>query len=139
MKNASVSPLRQNESALFDKFNFYGDINREEHSFTVLRFVVQLVFFGLIGALVGGLINYSIIKLQGHSPTSTSWGHSFWYVFLQLFFISAVAYMSIHFISRNFDDWIWSSFSGMMFWLIFISSQSRLMSNLSILVDDRAQ
>jgi len=130
--------LNEYESRLFQKFEAKNELNRYEHTRPFLSFVVYLLWFGILGIFVGGLANFAVVKMQGPINRETiTISDCIWFVLLQVLALAVVAYVGIHVVSRQFDDWIWSTFSGMMFWLTLLSSQSRLVTNVSIVVGDR--
>ena len=134
----SDTGLSKHDMILFQKFETRLEYNRMEHLRAFGPFVVSLTLFGVLGLLVGGLANYSIVKLQGPVDRQTvPYLDSFWYTLAHIVVLALIAYAGIHLVSRTFDDWIWSSFTGMMFWLTFLSSQTRLVTNISVLVEDR--
>lgn len=129
------------ETRLFRKLERFMEYNKKEHSYTFITFFMILFGVSLLGLLVGSAVNGFLIQVQGPSivvnnETSIETRQkAFAYIALNLALLISVAYAFVHW-NRHFDDWIWSSFSGMMFWLTLIASQTRLIKNFEALVKD---
>jgi len=124
------------ETNLLKKFEERIEFNRLEHKKPGLTFIFSLTWTAIVGLVLGGLVNFLVIKMQGPvDKTTISYSDCLIFVLVQIVLLSIISFLSIH-INRHFDDWIWSSFTGMMFWLTIISSQSRFMTNISVLTDN---
>jgi len=127
-----------NKAQLLQEFEAESEFNAKEHTWSFSRFIAMFVFWGFLGILLGGFINLTVVKFQGAiNKAFAKWQTSAWFAFVQILELGLVSYAAIHILSRKFDDWIWSSFSGMIFWLTLIVSQTRLSTNISIIVADR--
>lgn len=107
----------------------YPNAFEQESSF---KFLAYFVFFGLIGGLIGRVVDFIIIKLQKRTDRFTS----FAFLALQIFFNGLVflsAFKLILFKNKNesltFDDWISSTFQGLIFATTYYSAQDALTKN----------
>jgi len=124
MSSPSLSKYQDIKSRLrFNKF---------EHKQEIFTFVSRLFFYGAVGILIGALINLVIVKTQGIITGKKI--DSIKFLAFQLAVISITCYVALY-EYKKFDEWIWESFSGMMFWIGFITAQTRLIKNIETVLE----
>ena len=102
--------------------------NLYEHRESILKFVGYFVIYGILGVVLGGLLDYFVGKAQGTTPSKIVCGG--WLV--GLLAINAVVFYVLLLVKKGikFDDWMMSTFVGFVFSLCFFTAQSRLASNM---------
>ena len=107
-----------------------SEVNLNEHMYSYLKFLFQSLSYGLIGLLIGIIIEFSIQKLQKNTVSKIE---AFGFLMLQCAMLSTIFYVALQF-GRRWDDWLWSTFAGYTFSILFISSQTSLSLNVTTLI-----
>lgn len=112
--------------------------NKFEHTETLYKFMQSFVICGLAGGLVGQLIDRSIVHLQGNR---TSWWSAAAFYTLQIILNGVMFYAlfkSIKFTAAegvlSFDDWVSSTFQGLIFATTVYQVQDQISANFKVLI-----
>lgn len=101
--------------------------NKFEHRQTLFKFVSSFVFYGFLGNLLGGLLNYCIVKIQGENPKKLNCAFTLLYslgILGVIFFVALKVKKGI-----LFDDWLYDTFVGFIFAVTFFNAFQSLSEN----------
>lgn len=106
--------------------------NAFEHKESTVNFLSYFLFYGLIGGLIGRVVDFVILKIQKSKGRFASLGFLALQILLNgLVFLAA--FKTILFRNKNdtltFDDWISSTFQGLIFATTYYSAQDALTKN----------
>jgi len=106
--------------------------NSFEHLESIYKFLFYFLAYGLFGALVGRIIDRFLTTLKSESK-----GIQFLLAIFQLFLNGLLFYIAFRLITFRFgsmtltlDDWISSTFQGLIFATTIYSVQNNLYENL---------
>ena len=112
--------------------------NKFEHTETLIKFLGYFVLYGFIGGIVGRCIDFSIAKIKGTRDEKL---FALLMIILQIVFNGLFFYFVFKIykfrggsVELTFDDWISSTFQGLIFATTLYSVQDQLMINFKILV-----
>lgn len=109
--------------------------NKFEHKENFVTFISFFIFYGVLGGVIGRLIDKSISSLKNENDSRLKLTS----LFLLQIFINGVffyiAFQSITFKTKTdspltLDDWISSTFQGLIFATTMYSTQNNLYENL---------
>ena len=108
--------------------------NDFEHKETFIKFLSYFIFYGFLGALLGRSIDNSIEYLNNEEDSRQKQIGLFFLQILINGIIFFVAFQTLTFkfnnINLTFDDWISSTFQGLIFATTMYSMQNKLFDNL---------
>ena len=103
--------------------------NAFEHEQSLVKFVTLVVFFGILGTAVGRVIDLSVSKIQGDDHTKLE---LFLFFVLQMSLNALVIFVGFKTIvlrKLTLDDWISSTFEGVLFVTMCFSVQDNFYAN----------
>ena len=101
--------------------------NTSEHSANIFKFIFIILFYGMLGIVVGGF-NEKIVETIDYS-TSYKRLNIVLSIFTQLLINGVELYIVFQFTKSDtivFDDWLWNTFAGFIFGVTLFSSQTTL-------------
>jgi hypothetical protein len=101
--------------------------NTSEHTANIFQFCWLVIFYGLLGSVVGGF-NEKIIESINYSTTYKRLNVLLSLV-TQLLLNAIELYILFNFTQSNsvvFDDWLWNTFAGFIFGVTLFNSQLTL-------------
>jgi hypothetical protein len=115
--------------------------NEYEHTSSILKFFGTYVFFGLLGGVVGRIVDKIVVHAQNGRTSRAS---SIFFTLLQILFNGIIFFtlFKIVFIrdgiftfistekTMTFDDWLSGTFQGLIFATTIYSAQDQLPLNL---------
>ena len=111
--------------------------NEFEHSEKYVSFILHFIMYGVIGGLLGRIIDHIVAKLQTRYDRWAAVlfiilqiamnGTAFFFLFRTMTFTRGKSTMT-------FDDWISSTFQGLIFATTLYSVQTALTNNFQILI-----
>ena len=111
--------------------------NAFEHTEKYLPFLSYFIMYGCIGGLIGRLIDHIIDSLQKNQDRLSAT----LFIILQIALNGTAFYILFRtmtfkrrYIEMTFDDWISSTFQGLIFATTFYSVQTALTTNFQILI-----
>ena len=112
--------------------------NKFEHTETLFKFLRSFSICGVLGGVLGQLIDRTITNLQG---TRTDWGSAALFYCLQIL-LNGVAFFALFKAIKfsapegilTFDDWISGTFQGLIFATTVYQVQEQLSANFKILI-----
>jgi tetrahydromethanopterin S-methyltransferase subunit D len=110
--------------------HFQNDVfhtNKNEHKIHPFRFILRIGFFGLLGVVLGGLLNWAINRIK--NDYTNRWTCSGILV-LQMFTISFIFWIASFLLGATIDDWVMNTWAGFLFALTFFTAQSSLSNNI---------
>lgn len=105
--------------------------NLYEHKLSPLQFILRVALFGILGVVLGGLIN-ALMRVI-HNGSSNRWVCS-GFVAIQIVVIAALFAIASLLIGSSIDDWVMATWTGFLFALTFFASQSTLNQNIQCAV-----
>jgi len=113
--------------------------NAFEHTEQYLPFLSYFVLYGSVGGLIGRIIDYIVAHLQ---KKEDKW-NAIVFIILQIALNGTAFYVLFKTMkferpsgAMTFDDWISSTFQGLIFATTFYSVQTKLTTNFQILIKD---
>jgi hypothetical protein len=107
--------------------------NSFEHSENYWSFVGYFLLYGAAGAIIGRTIDYIVSSLDNSKTDRLT---SFWLVVLQLLINGSLFYLFFQFLllkrggnELTFDDWVSSTFQGLIFITTMYSVQDHISKN----------
>jgi hypothetical protein len=105
------------------------EVNLYEHKSKFSVFVGRILLWGLIGAVIGGVLERLILILQGKNRESQPRLKCLGFSVVSLLIIATTFYVTLRIVSRTFDDWLMGTISGFTFALTFFDSFESLGDN----------
>lgn len=112
--------------------------NKFEHTENIVFFLGFFVLYGFVGGIVGRLLDFSVAKIKGSHDEKL---YAAAMILLQIIFNGLFFYLVFRIyrfrfgnVELTFDDWISSTFQGLIFATTLYSVQDQLMVNFKILV-----
>jgi len=116
---------------LFKKFSEWSEVNAKEHTLPMYQFIFLILTYCTLGFAIGNATERIVVKLQG--PLKHTIVDSALFAIVQIVLVSTVFFIGIKFY-RHWDDWLWSTFAGMMFITTYVATQVRFTQNITELV-----
>jgi hypothetical protein len=104
--------------------------NLKEHKDSLPFFLARIIFFGMLGSVVGGANEWLMQKLQGARNTKL---YSAVFIVTQLALIGLEFYVIFRYTQKNtvvFDDWLWNTFAGFIYGVTLFSGQDGITANI---------
>ena len=105
-----------------------------EHKQSGPRFIALVVFYGLLGSILGRLIDKGVAAVQGTREATLE---IIFFFVLQIFVNALVIYIgfkSLRLHQLTLDDWISSTFQGVLFVTMSFSVQDNFYANARALI-----
>jgi hypothetical protein len=132
-KNESKELIKEEVHAALEKHfesHFQNDVfhtNKDEHKIHPMRFILRIAFFGLLGVLLGGALNWAVNRI--HNDYTNRWTCAGILV-LQMFVIAFIFWIASFLLGATIDDWVMNTWAGFLFALTFFTAQSSLSNNI---------
>jgi hypothetical protein len=104
--------------------------NIAEHKAKLPQFLLVIIWYGLLGAMVGGANEWLLRKIQGQRNTRLE---ALAFIVLQLVFVGVELFIVFQYTQKHtlvFDDWLWNTFAGFIFGVTFFSGQDNITRNI---------
>jgi hypothetical protein len=105
-----------------------------EHTESLPVFLGYFLLYGFLGAFIGRSIDYAVKKIQNGKESKQT---SFWSAILQILMNGTIFYLAFKLLlfkrgpnELTFDDWVSSTFQGLIFVTTIYSVQEELTKNI---------
>jgi hypothetical protein len=110
--------------------HFQSDVfhtNKDEHKLHPFRFVARIAFFGLLGVITGGIVNWAVSLIPNdYTKQWTCAG----ILALQMIITAILFWGASFLLGATFDEWVMDTWAGFLFALTFFTAQAALSNNI---------